>query len=556
MATNSNRFNLRSSQKTPTSKKSTNSKHKGTPEGSPTKANIPTSSTGPKSSPNTICEICKNDDQLRETLKLFNPSEFAHNTARLKDLDFQLTERITQVTNVDLRIQHLLLNEKAFAAEKTRMLHLESMLAEHKDMLDNLSTQFTNKLESIELNCSAVLSEIKSMSTESYTPLVSPEPAILPVPVSNQPLHVQAQSEVKKPPITIQDNFISDEEGNTIMNNVLQEAATSPNCQQSTSKFLYFGEHDYSFGKVSLKAKTIPEWLSPITEKAKDYGPKTKSINCCHINIYEDGNSFIRPHADDEPELSPLEDILTVSLGAERSMTFSSDGHIKNQNLKHGSLLVMTREMQNSWKHSIDADPQLKECRVSLSFRHIDPVFRKSTVVIGDSNTKNLRFGVEKGTFGSGMPGKRIQMNTLLDIPHPDVLLSYSNIIIHVGINDLRNDRVNPLNVIKRLKDICSYLSQRKKSINIVLSSVLPSLNLFLNQRIHLFNYELYGLSQMLKNVYFLNNYYLAGRDSRLLKQYVKNHYDEVHINGLGTATLAMAMRERVLAVVSRYNRR
>ena len=97
---------------TPTSKKS-NIKAKNTPEASPNKLPVPSPPKTPKTG--TICQICQNDDVLRETLKQFNSSHFATNTARLKELDEQLTERITQVSNVNLRIQHLLLNENAFA---------------------------------------------------------------------------------------------------------------------------------------------------------------------------------------------------------------------------------------------------------------------------------------------------------------------------------------------------------------------------------------------------------------------------------------------------------
>ena len=133
-------------------------------------------------------------------------------------------------------------------------------------------------------------------------------------------------------------------------------------------------------------------------------------------------------------------------------MKFSCGNSALTQTLKSGSLLVMTRDMQNSWKHSIEADPGLNGCRISLSFRHIDPIFANSTILVGDSNTKKLTFGVGKGTFGGRMPGKRLKMNRLLDIPHPDILLSYSNVIIHVGVNDLRNDSVHVMSLIHRLR--------------------------------------------------------------------------------------------------------
>ena len=145
---------------------------------------------------------------------------------------------------------------------------------------------------------------------------------------------------------------------------------------------MYYGEFDYAFGKYQMKAKSIPEWLSPILEDIKKKQPNSRNVNCCMINIYEDGHAIIRPHADDEPTLSPWDDICTVSVGADRVITFSSDGNKTSYKLESGSMLVMTREMQNSWQHSVEADPEVTDCRISLSFRHIDPVFAKSTVVI------------------------------------------------------------------------------------------------------------------------------------------------------------------------------
>ena len=144
-------------------------------------------------------------------------------------------------------------------------------------------------------------------------------------------------------------------------------------------------------------------------------------------------------------------------------------------------------------------------------------------------------------------------MSRLRDIPHPDELLCYSNIVIHVGVNDLRDDRVNVMSMIARLRNICNCLCERNKNLNIVLSGALPSKNVYLNQQIHEYNYLLYHLSQSIRNVSYVNNNFLAGRDSRLLPQYgIKNINDDVHINGLGTALLAMAMRDGVILASKR----
>ena len=228
-------------------------------------------------------------------------------------------------------------------------------------------------------------------------------------------------------------------------------------------------------------------------------------------------------------------------------MLISRNGQSIPISLNDCGLFVMTRDMQNGLKHEIEADPEIDGVRISLSFRHIDPVFSKSTLILGDSNTKKLQFGTGLGTFGRGMPGKRLKMSTLQDIPHPDELLSYSNLVLHVGINDLRDDSVNAMNMINRLRDICSYLSMHKRSLNIILSSILPTKNIGLNHKVYDYNCMLYQLASSL-NIEFLNNYYLAGQDSKLLSRYENSEaVNDVHINNKGTAFFSRAIYDRVV---------
>ena len=65
-----------------------------------------------------ICMVCKDDTELRESLKQFDLSEFHSKTAKLQELDAELSDRIKAISKVDLRIQHLLLSEPAFKGEK------------------------------------------------------------------------------------------------------------------------------------------------------------------------------------------------------------------------------------------------------------------------------------------------------------------------------------------------------------------------------------------------------------------------------------------------------
>ena len=65
----------------------------------------------------------------------------------------------------------------------------------------------------------------------------------------------------------------------------------------------------------------------------------------------------------------------------------------------------MTRTSQAYYSHRIDAE-NCDDVRYSLTFRHINKQFTQSTIIIGDSNTSNFKFGEGTGTFGAILPRK------------------------------------------------------------------------------------------------------------------------------------------------------
>ena len=101
--------------------------------------------------------------------------------------------------------------------------------------------------------------------------------------------------------------------------------------------------------------------------------------------------------------------------------------------------------------------------------------------------------------------------------------------------------------MINKLRNICSYLSEHRENLKIVLSSVLPTKIISLNHKVYDYNYMLYELSNSIANITFLNNYYLAGQDSKLLSRYERqSDVHDVHINDKGSAMFARAIRDRV----------
>ena len=109
-----------------------------------------------------------------------------------------------------------------------------------------------------------------------------------------------------------------------------------------------------------------------------------------------------------------------MSVGHSCTVSFSevhgdkSHEHIAEPN----SFYVMTRNSQAYWQHRNDSNSSLPEnyTRYSLTFRHVDKKFIKSTIISGDSNTRNLKFGSGKGTFGHNVPGSRAESIHISDI--------------------------------------------------------------------------------------------------------------------------------------------
>lgn len=143
-------------------------------------------------------------------------------------------------------------------------------------------------------------------------------------------------------------------------------------------KVLAFGEPglSYSFCGAEILAQ---EWTPSLLKVKKDVEALTmQEYNYVLINYYADGLAKISPHKDNEKELEPSATIPTLSLGVTRTMSFTrKDFNPYPATLEHGSLLLMQAPTNQFWSHEILADPEIKEARISLTFRKIEKVTKK-----------------------------------------------------------------------------------------------------------------------------------------------------------------------------------
>jgi alkylated DNA repair dioxygenase AlkB len=97
-------------------------------------------------------------------------------------------------------------------------------------------------------------------------------------------------------------------------------------------------------------------------------------FNSVLLNYYRNGQDSMGWHSDDEKELGRNPTIVSLNLGETRRFLIR---HKIDKNLKkeilltHGSLLIMTDEMQHYWQHAVPKEPKKQQPRINLTFRWI-----------------------------------------------------------------------------------------------------------------------------------------------------------------------------------------
>ena len=273
---------------------------------------------------------------------------------------------------------------------------------------------------------------------------------------------------------------------------------------------LYFGEYGYRYSGGEHKAKAMPPPLQELITLAKSHITDPAAIfNSCLITRYKSGSDHIPPHRDDEPLFNPESEIATFSLGDKRTMKFTDNTGQDSQEilLENGSLLVTSRFAQDHWLHSIEKSEEACNVRYSFTLRHIAPHFLNSTVVIGDSNTKFLKFGEGKGSFGKWMPGKRHEALHIESIPEPNKIGPYRNVIIHTGINNIKvRNRQSNKELGNVLENKCKNILSTYPRTKIHLSLLLPTKLASLNHVVRDFNNIIYEIAHSNKNIKIIDH--------------------------------------------------
>ena len=492
-----------------------------------------------------------------------------------------LMHRTAVISDFDAHLQHLLLNEEKLNSYQNSVKTIEddiktlsmNLTSQSKLLTESQVKSQSPKLEKLENLCEKLSSELAEAKT--YATICSTG-----TPVSSTPVSPKARSPkpmpAKKLKLEHSEKPVTDSRSKFLDGDKLGALQEFLNDQKKQGKFasenghavLLFGK-DYHYTGARSRAKgnsnPIPGPISDVIEYIYTQFDGEYALDSVLVNHYPAGSSSYLPeHSDNEPAINPDSHIFTLSLGGSRTLSFremSTKENVLDHVCEHNSLYSMSRQSQNFFLHRIDkaeitgAAPSCE--RFSLTFRCIDQRYRRSTIVLGDSNTKWFRFGEGPGTFGRGLPGK-CQPTMLIEKINPADCMSYNNAVIQCGINDLTGNKVTITGpkdvgvVFDHFKCKIDGILAANPKINVFIVPLLPTRSVTYNKYVRVFNSLL--KSNIIDCDYrctAINVAELEYSDGILRSECLKVDWDNIHINIKSVRKVAMSVRD---AIYLKYN--
>ena len=319
----------------------------------------------------------------------------------------------------------------------------------------------------------------------------------------------------------------------------------------------------HALNDKSSKSTPMHAIIIALINYIKQAFPNCPLPNSCLVNMFDGPDAYLPEHEDNEKCLDPSSNIYTFSLGDLMKILFSSsldsDAEEHEFTATHGSLYVMSVASQALWRHRIEQCAAFTGRRFSITLRTVDERFRKSTVILGDSNTKYINFGEGNGSLGYGVPGKRVEA---MKVGHIDPLAcaGYSNVIIHCGLNDLKSNQPQPHAVFNQLLSTTQAIRLVCPRARICVSPILPSKIPIINESALAFNQLLFKhiQSEAKPSITSVDlNCFLDHRSGCLrteLGRYMSS--DPFHLGRDGYRLLANVFKDMILGASYGLNRR
>lgn len=134
----------------------------------------------------------------------------------------------------------------------------------------------------------------------------------------------------------------------------------------------WYGDSDkpYTYSGLTLQPNAWNKGLSYIKKEIEKISKV--EFNSVLMNWYRDGEDYLNWHTDAEKELGKNPTIASANFGETRRFLLrrNDDTTLKMEfPLKHGTLLIMSGELQHYWQHSVPKQKKSSGNRINLTFR-------------------------------------------------------------------------------------------------------------------------------------------------------------------------------------------
>lgn len=143
--------------------------------------------------------------------------------------------------------------------------------------------------------------------------------------------------------------------------------------------FQVYGVDAYTYSGSIFPTQSITSFLQKYLDWANE--GETDKYNMVLVNWYGSGKDYIGWHRDDEKQIIPNSDVMTISFGGERIFKIRYDPIKKFANRSppevitnrfvtaNNSFLIMGGAFQSEYKHHIPATKKDVQPRISITFR-------------------------------------------------------------------------------------------------------------------------------------------------------------------------------------------
>ena len=350
-----------------------------------------------------------------------------------------------------------------------------------------------------------------------------------------------------KPVLQSVNDFISDE----LAERLATFFATADFKDENGHRVASYGErYVYTGSSKTETKKGIPSVIEEVIALVNNNFPETVPPNQASINEYpEDG--FIAEHSDNEDTLCPESSIFTLTIGDSRTVSFTAfhDGRTVSHEAVHKSLYCMARESQNYWSHQINKKILAPGKRYALTLRTVGPCYKKSLLVIGDSNARKYKFGTGKGKMGYWTPGKVEFAAKVNDIkPLTYNTQSYRNILVQVGVNDLKSisTPAGVKDVSDRLVKKCNQSMNINPKCKLYVCPVLPTRDFNMNKKVMYMNRFIQIYANNTFNVTVLDCNEFVDNHGLLRRNFCSKPGDPIHINNTGVSKIVTLVKSYI----------